>query len=182
MTTPVKMYRYVVPSDAHREGWGIFIIDSTGYFSAVSDYGDYAYLWNAHGMADFRQFVVRLARDWDYAATKLGGYDKNHRFDTERTGKDLKRELLNMRRERALEKEDAREEWDNIHDFQHGNLSVEQWYERSTVFSNPSEHMRYRRDSDLEAFCKKLLPRLAAVVRAELEAEGLSASPQYEST
>jgi len=170
MTIPVKVWRYVIPSDEHREGWGVLILDSTGYFSAVSDYGNYAYLWNAHGTDDFRKFAIRLERDWDYAATKLGGYDKNHRLDVEATAKQIKRAVLEGRRSRRFSAEEARQEWDEARDLDVGNITPEQWYER-TALGDATEYWCYRRDSDLEAFCKKLLPRLSKIIATEMAAE-----------
>ena len=67
-------------SSIQGEGWATFVIGSDGYFSAVSDYGNYSYYWPHHGCTDFRQFLVRAPRDWDYFAKKLNpmrGYAVN---------------------------------------------------------------------------------------------------------
>jgi hypothetical protein len=167
---PVKIWRYVVPSDEHREGWGIILMDSTGFFGAVSDYGNYSYFWNAHGREDFRLFVAGLERSWDYAATKLGGYEKNHVFDREATAKGIKKEVLSRRRNKSFTFEEAREEWEQADSLERDNITVERWAE-STSIDDPSEYMEYRRAIDLEAFCKKLLPRLAAMIREEMKGE-----------
>lgn len=170
MSPPVKMWRYVVPHDANHEGWAIVILDSTGYFSTVSDFGNYAYLWTAHGQPDFRMFVKGLHRDWDYAATKLGDYDSNHRFDVEKTVHEIRKAILEARRSREFSKEQALQEWTEASDLDSNNISPEQWHERTSL-GDPGEYCRYRRDSDLEAFCKLLLPRLSKLVQAELDLE-----------
>lgn len=66
----VKLRRYKIPS-VKGEGWAVVVIGSDGYFSAVSDCGNYAHLWSHHGCADFRQFLIRAVEDWEYFARKL---------------------------------------------------------------------------------------------------------------
>ena len=166
----VKIWRYRIPSDEHREGWGLLILDSTGFFSAVSDYGNYAYWWNAHGRNDFREFVIGLEGSWDYAATKLGTREQNHVFDPEATEREIKRELIRRRRSLSLTKEAAREEWEHADHLGSENITIEQWAER-TCLDDPCDYICDRRSADLEAFCKRLLPRLAKVLQAELNVE-----------
>ena len=165
----VVLRRYVIPSE-QGEGWAEVVIGSNGFFAAVSDYGDYCYSWSAHGREDFRLFVIELEQDWDYAATKLGGYEKNHVFDAEATAKSIKKEVLERRRQKSITLERAQEEREYAEELERKNISIEQWAERTNL-DDPSEYMVHRRARDLEAFCKKLVPRLAAMIRAEMEAE-----------
>jgi hypothetical protein len=145
-------------------------MDSTGFFGAVSDYGNYSYLWNAHGREDFRLFVVGLEKSWDYAATKLGGYEKNHVFDAEATAEAIRKEVLEGRRQESITLERAQEEREYAEELERKNITIEQWAERTNL-DDPSEYVVHRRAADLEAFCKKLLPRLATMIRAEMGAE-----------
>jgi hypothetical protein len=167
------MWRYRIPGEPGNDSGGVVIMDSTGYFSAVTDYGNYAFYWSAHGMDDFRQFVIGLEESWDYVASKLGGLRLTHIFDEEATALDLKRELLEWRRQGGVEKDEAREEWARLEELENGFLTADEWGSL-TIFENLSERCHYRVDRDLEAFCKKLMPRLANLLRAELTAEGLS--------
>jgi hypothetical protein len=153
-------------------------MDSTGYFSAVSDYGNYAYQWHAHGAEDFRKFVAGLEDSWDYLAGKLGGYRLTHVLDVEATAAHLKKELLTQRNTKALKKVTAREEWSQLESLESGDISLEEWRRNTLVFQYDIDCVRYRVDSDLERFCKRLVPRLAKLIRAELGA----ASPQTPET
>lgn len=173
MSDPIKMWRYRIPGEPGRDSGGVVILDSTGYFSTVSDYGNYAFYWSAHGMSDFRQFVIGLEKSWDYAASKLGGHRLTHIFDAEATAKALKKELLDLRRARYLGKETTETEWLYLKDLEEGELSPEDWHRLTQVFHHDTGGAQYRMDRDLEAFCKKLLPRLAVLLRAELVAEGI---------
>ena len=174
MSDPIKMWRYRIPAEPGNDSGGVVILDSTGYFSAVTDYGNYAFYWSAHGMADFRQFVVGLEDSWDYVAGKLGGLALTRIFDAEATALALKKELLELRRARYLGKEATQEEWLLLNDLSDGCVSAEDWHRSTKVFHQDTECVRYRVDRDLEAFCKKLMPRLANLLRAELTAEGLT--------
>lgn len=173
MSDPIKMWRYRIPGEPGNDNGGVVILDSTGYFSAITDYGNYAFYWSAHGMADFRQFVIGIEESWDYVAGKLGGLRLTRVFDAEATALDLKRELLKWRRNEDVEKDEAREEWARLEELENGYLTADEWASQ-TIFENLSERCQYRMDGDLEAFCKKLMPRLANLLRAELTAEGLT--------
>ena len=55
----MKIWRYNLP-DVNRSGWAIVVMCEDGYFSAVSDYGDYAYKWTKEN-GDFREFIMQIA-------------------------------------------------------------------------------------------------------------------------
>ncbi|ARF67055.1 hypothetical protein B7C51_19310 [Paenibacillus larvae subsp. pulvifaciens] len=58
------------------EGWGIFILDETGMFAAVTDYGNCAYKWPHSGCEDFRHFFAQERTNWGY----FGGSRQNAPF------------------------------------------------------------------------------------------------------
>lgn len=66
-----KTWRYDFPS-VNGEGWGTIILGSDGYFSVVSDYGNFAYRWSHHAHDDFRRFWLVDRWNWpDYTVSKL---------------------------------------------------------------------------------------------------------------
>lgn len=62
------VWQYDFPS-VNGEAWGTFILRSDGYFSAVTDFGNYAHRWYHHGRDDFREFVLGVGPD--YVVSKL---------------------------------------------------------------------------------------------------------------
>lgn len=69
MDHTVWQYDFSAALDA---GWGTFILRSDGYFSAVTDYGNYVYRWPYHGYEDFRSFwIVNRWAYPDYVISKL---------------------------------------------------------------------------------------------------------------
>lgn len=43
-----------------REGWAYISITDYGTFSAITDWGNYTYLWSIERGGDFRQFLVKM--------------------------------------------------------------------------------------------------------------------------
>ncbi len=66
---PVALRRYVVPGNDGDQG-GTFVIGSDGYFSCITDWGNYVYFWNNFGDRDFRDFLCSLSAD--YVMGKFG--------------------------------------------------------------------------------------------------------------
>lgn len=67
----LTVWQYDLPSE-EGSGWGTFLLRSDGYFSCVTDYGNYAFRWLHHGEADFRLFWLKNRWDWpDYTVSKL---------------------------------------------------------------------------------------------------------------
>jgi hypothetical protein len=74
MSAPVVVWRYTVPAEPWRRlardpehrysGLGYFLIDSSGMFTCVTDYGNYAYKWSDWGPRDFRSFLCGLSSDY----------------------------------------------------------------------------------------------------------------------
>jgi hypothetical protein len=172
MPEDIKIWRYQIPGeDGHCFGWGIFLLDSTGMFAAVTDYGNYASRWTHTGRDDFREFVIRdLAKSPGYLLGKVA----KRVHDGEATLNGVKEYILECRRDGEWSKEEAREEWDLLAECD-GLDSIPactRWYD-STKISDPGEFMSESYDTDAWAFAKVLMPRLAEVLKQELEiAEG----------
>ena len=110
MADDIRLWRYHVPS-VNGEGWGIFVIGSDGYFSCVTDHGNYAYLWTHHGFDDFRKFLLRAVEDRDYFVTKLG---HGKVYDGPETEKALKEAVAENLRDGTWTAEEVEEELELI--------------------------------------------------------------------
>jgi hypothetical protein len=167
MSEPVKHYRYYLPSEKG-EGYAVIFLDSVGVFSTVSDWGNYGYIWGSRGGVEFRQWLIENHKDWHYFAKKL---DPNEITDWDATAKRIREHIdayekdgtysdLFAAGERELLKRSAiTDEW-----------SFHFWY-NETEISDAGELVVRRLSCQVEHFAKKTLPRLCAVLKAELKAE-----------
>lgn len=72
------------------EGWGTFILRSDGYFSAVTDFGNFAYRWIHHGHEDFRSFW--LENRWDYPSYVVSKFTNPMHYQSVNTRKAAERQ------------------------------------------------------------------------------------------
>lgn len=163
---PVQTWRYSLPSE-NGEGWAVVFVDSFGFFAAITDFGDYSYRWSAHGKEDFREFVVGLERNPDY----LLGKTSRREFSAEKTQEAVKRRIIELRRERDFTADDAREEWD-LATRCHWDSEADfvRWCDASAM-QEPWLLSESAYPGQARAFTERVLPRLSAVIRAELAAE-----------
>lgn len=164
------------------EGWAWIVISSTGYFSAVSDLGNYAFFWTHHGCKDFRQFLYNAHKNWDYFCSKLsyGPGNKNKEYDGAATYQLIKEHILSERKyssgQGRYDKEFARKEWDLLHEDCERVETEGDWdhWMRSTEIQDAWEFHCERWPGGLERFCKETLRRLTEEhLHKELEREGL---------
>lgn len=191
MNKPVVLHRYAFPS-REGEGWAIVVLGSDGFFSAVSDYGNYAFLWSSTGYADFREFMIRISGDAGYVCGKLS----RTRFSPERTKKLIREYVVSGRRDGAFDhrcfrdpiadpaarrrfaeddvsspREWARYEWDLVEQVADAE-SFRDWGERTIFFRDDwYEYAAEEYPSDVRAFCERVLKRLADALKVELAAE-----------
>lgn len=168
---PTKLFRYYLPNESPLEGWAYIVLSNDGYFSAVSDYGNYAFYWTHHGEKDFRIFLVRAHRSWDYFASKLGDkrYDGNATYDR------IKSFILEQRRSLNWDAEKAREEFDLIEnevDKCYGPGDFTRWHDQTKI-DEPWEFYTERYPANLLAFTQKTLKRLSDILEQDLRREGL---------
>jgi hypothetical protein len=165
MPEDIKIWRYYIPSERQGWGWGIFLLDSTGMFAAVTDYGNYAFKWSDWGPRDFREFVIGLVKSPSYLLSKVA----KRIHDGEATLKSVQKHILDMRRDGEWSKEKARDEWDLLTECD-GLDSIPactRWYD-STEISDAEEFMCEDFDTDAGAFAERLMPRLAEALKQEL--------------
>lgn len=158
-------------------GWAIITIDENGgLFNAQSDYGSYSYSWPNHGRKSFKHFILELVRDKSYFLGKVA--DDNYYYE-EKTEKAWKEEIIRSRKEGELDRDQARELWNEIIDFdyyvsyegiQHKcydsdivcKYYEEPWYSFNIVHGfSPQAH----------AFADIIMPILGEIIKKEIESE-----------
>ena len=156
-------------------GWAVVVLDlEIGYFSTVSDYGNYAFAWSAHGHDDFRSFLITLVDDLEYFAKKVA---PGRFYNDERTRQLVYQGVCRLRSERLISASTARETWelvetynrlDTEHDFAAwlDDVSEDVWEHGS-----PAEWASYGPNPRAVAYAQVVLPKLAEVLKAELEEE-----------
>ncbi|MEK5058622.1 hypothetical protein BK126_03085 [Paenibacillus sp. FSL H7-0326] len=166
----VKFWRYYIPSTDEIEGWGIFLLDSTGMFAAVTDYGNYAYMWPLRntGCNDFRDFFDH--KDAYYVLGKCAP-SRGKEYQGDKTEELIRKTIVQMRRSGSFTEEEAREEWnllDSIDFYFREGFS--QWYEQTNLY-DAHEYSVHGYTASEKAFADKLFPRFCEAVAAELKAE-----------
>lgn len=97
-------------------GWAIFTVnDSTGELFLQSDWGSWSHRWNVNhlGCPTLTEFISKRA-DSSYIVGKLGVEQRVH--DAHSTEMAVRRRLLDRRRDRSLDKEEARDAYDMVLD------------------------------------------------------------------
>jgi len=167
---PVKHWRYFLPSE-NGEGYAIIFIDSTGVFSAVSDYGNYGYIWGNTGSKSIKEFLLKSETDWHYFAKKL---DPKEIVDWDDTRKRIEEYIKSDQRGGQYDGDARRElqllENSNISD----EYSFQTWY-NETKIQDAHELQRRRLSYQVEMFVKQTMKRLCTILRKELEAEATGA-------
>lgn len=169
----VKFWRYSLPPQDGLSGWGIFLLDSTGMFAAVTDYGNYAYKWTHHGEDDFRNFVIDVAHSPEYVVENLC-QGRSKEYCGKKTFEVIKEYILEYQRNGTLTKETAKKEWALLHDEDYEELyyreNFHDWYQKTSI-DCASEFSVYDYSNQAYSMAEKLLPRLAEVIKSELAAE-----------
>jgi hypothetical protein len=149
-----QLRRYNVRADDARKTWlATIVIADDGYFSTVSDYGNYAYYWS-HAGECFRSFLAQL--DDDYLLSKA-----------------VKSEILRLRRSRSLSCDEANGEWILLRAHEHleERENFATWFQESKL-EERWELSRSSRSIDARMFAERAWPVFAEMLRVELAAEG----------
>jgi hypothetical protein len=172
MSTPVKTWYYALPSGKDME-WAEIVITSTGMFAAVSDWGDYAYVWRHTGCKDVREFFAGKV-DGDYFARKLAHGARV--YNPETTLCNVKEMLNTLVKDGDLTPEKMEEELEVLEDC--GDLDSEHsfstWLNSTLLECDPYELSStacYEIDNSVVNFCERIMPRLAKKIDEELDSE-----------
>lgn len=169
---PVTLRRYHFPN-LNGEGWGTFVLGSDGFFSAVSDYGNYATRWTATG-GDLRRWLAR-GLDWQYLARNVAMHKLT--FDPRQTYEAVADYILHRRRRDGASKEWAAGEWEILQLYREDDgIQESEWsgWQRHTKIGEPWDMACYSWSADIKAFGEILFPRLQQILQAEIAAEDAS--------
>ena len=163
----VRLWRFHLPSGKgeglERFEWGTFVIGSDGYFSCVTDWGNYAFRWGSMG-SDVRHFLQGAVEDPDYFIKKLSSDE----YDGEETAK----AILEMAKEDGFSAADLRTLKNEMPDVEHSSEGFSVWWTTSQLarrLEGVGECFTKRRSRSCEAMVTRLMPRLAPLLQESLE-------------
>ena len=165
VASEVKIHHYRLPHVRH-EGGAEIVVGSNGFFAAVSDYGSYAYRWTHFGEDDFRKFLLEL--ETDYLAKKL---HPDMEFDLDGSIRQARKLVLELRRRREIGGFCAHSLWDGL-DYVSHEYELYEWYTHGNggkSLPTPDDGFVRTRGYGVQAFVTKTMPRLKALIRAELD-------------
>lgn len=162
----VQVWRYVVKPEDPWRAWGIFLLDSSGMFTVVSDNGNYAYKWSDWGPGDFREFLAGL--DLSYLCTKLAA--GRNEYQGQATLSNIREDICQRRREKGLTQKKARHEWNLAEqvDTSHGE-SFAAWLSETELGSDSYEYGVYDLPQRLRFFYDRVFMRLVGILKQELD-------------
>lgn len=165
----VTLRRYLLPS-IKGEGWALFVLGSDGFFSVVSDRGNYAHYWPGHGCKDFREFFLKVESEWDYFVKKLA---PTKVYDGDASQIAVQQAICEARRKKRITKRCARDAFEEAEEIYYGPEAFAIWEnDHSEILEEPWVYRRFAYSSDAEQFVKLYMSRLAGVLRTELTEEG----------
>lgn len=147
-----------------------------GAFSAITSYGNYGYMWNSIGQRHFKEFLSGL--NFDYAMGKLTSDGGNMMMaDTERTQKEIRKDIIEKRKSEEIDKDSARTYWDETDGISGINSSIELGnYFGHCNFSNdlydgwPGEFVFEKPSYQVEGFWREVWGRMLPIWKKEIEA------------
>ena len=153
-----------------RDEWlATVFIGADGVFSTVSDYGNYGHYWGSPS-CDIRAFLCRV--DENYLVGKLS---PQWETDIDATEVEVKKTIIRLRRAGTLDAEQARDEWELLSYVRAGNDGG--WWAQTTLGQHayPGDLWQQMRSPQAVLFVERVMPRLVAMLRAELAAEKAAA-------
>ncbi len=147
---------------------GRFIITDDGYFSTVSEWGNYAFWWTGGGPC-FRRFLAGLRRDSSYMLSKICGREE---YDGDATLLNVKKHIVEERRRGRMTKEEARHEWDLLrsNSWLESETWIGAWYNDSKI-EDVGQFIMHRYPAQARHFVEKAYPHFARMLLEELALE-----------
>lgn len=160
-----RLRRYRVPGGELDCG-GMIVIGDDGYFSAVTDFGNYAYGWWSYGLegSDFRSALCKFSPD--YICGKLG----LPVYDQAKTLAGIKRHLTDEEESGTYSREFVESEQDLLSGLDDGEYGFWRWFD-ATEIEDAVELRETSPAPDLVSFATHTWPRFVATLRAEMDAE-----------
>jgi len=169
----LKVWHYKIQSTKAGEGWAHVMIREDGFFATVSDYGNYAYWWTSTGKKDVREFFLRAERDWDYFARKLR---PERQINKEGSFNAVLLDILKERSHGELSKAEARERYNHVKEYS-GDDDWEGFLRDDDTHKFWEEPWNFgvsELSPDVVNYAQKILPKVAKLIEAELQAETAS--------
>lgn len=120
----------------------VYIRPNDSYFSLSieSSFGGYAFAWT-HPGGDFYKFLAGL--NLDYVKGKMVGRDEV--YDSVETSREIRKEILQLRREKSVSAEVALKEWMEADEVESGGeIEFSQWCQDSDLFRDSEPYLLYR--------------------------------------
>lgn len=169
--------KYNIKGEKRGEGWAIIVIDTAiGYFSTVSDFGNYSYVWT-HPGCEFRKFLCGLEVDYLRGKLLMGRNETKHLDgrEVEKAIKEAIEERWESMRERGRANADSWKEDELAGLAGRGGAGMDDddfsAWQSETSLEEPWEFASYLPDPQCTAFCEKVMPRLKKLLEEELEKE-----------
>jgi hypothetical protein len=162
--------RYNIPS-INGEGWAVVVLDlKDGYFSTVSDWGNYSYMWTNIGTGlDFRQFLCSTAPESFWGKITQGR--EAWVWNIEATQKAMQLALDGMLVAGEVSTEvmgEARDLLSSVEDWS----SLESWTSDLELdYQDWVDAPVFKREEQSWSFVEKVLPRLRVLMQEEMAAE-----------
>ena len=140
-----------------------------GSIAIEADHGTFINSWNATGTDDIRKFLIKL--QYDYFMGKAA-HDHGYVTDWEATAQEVKRDILQSRRDGDISQEKARECWDSWMAVDHDEGFYWQIREHSELYDFVSRGdfpTKVKRSSGPDGFWTYVWPEIVAVWTKELE-------------
>lgn len=153
-------------------GWAEIHIGQKGQFMALSDYGNYGYLWTHVGgdsqtpyLKRFCEFLVGVEESPHYFIGKLS---TRKVYDSKSTVEGIKQAILERRFDRSFSKERARDEWALIDEYglSDGDGQFENWLEETQLDEAWEYHSRMP-EPDVVAFVERVMIEWMAPILKE---------------
>jgi len=166
----IRRYDVRMPVDewhAEKGKWlGTFLITHDGMVAINSDYGTYGYWWSSTGRDDIREFLIQI--NSGYLLSKIAPEREYYGDETE---KSIREYILKRRREQEYTKEQAREEWDRLEDYDLSESFGFQNWTQATEIGDAWEFGHYDSPRQAVAFTERVWPVFCDMMRAEIRAE-----------
>jgi hypothetical protein len=164
------MLHYYTLPNIKGEGWAHIAINTeTGFFAAVSDWGNFSYLWTHPGM-EFRKFLTELQPDYLHSKLMMGRPDRAV-FSGSKTVENIRQAIEDKN------KEEGRwafyhEEMDTLKALgpDPEKYALDVW-ESETHLTDVWEYVVYLPEPQCRSFCEKVWPRFKKLLLDELEEE-----------
>lgn len=142
-----------------------------GALDVQSDWGTFSYSWNAIGDRPLRAFLAELSFDYFMGKTR----DSHRILDWDETVTNLKRSIMEDRRSGSLEREEARERWDDVEsmeDTSSADVFCERFFHFAWAYEwcDGSDPAKYRDDPNCRQFWDGPWQELRALWKTETAA------------